>query len=98
MTSDRDALLAIAQRIAEAENRVGQLRERVERLKIEGSDASQAQETLQVVSRNLGNPTIGNATYRVGVAFYQGGIGSAKVEQSSARAAQLGIQHQCRLQ
>jgi hypothetical protein len=51
MTSDRDALLAIAQRIAEAENRVGQLRERVERLKIEGSDASQAQETLQVVSR-----------------------------------------------
>jgi hypothetical protein len=55
MTSDRDALLAIAQRIAEAENRVGQLRERVERLKIEGSDASQAQETLQVVSRNLGN-------------------------------------------
>ena len=55
MTSDRDALLAIAQRIAEAENRVGQLRERAERLKIEGSDASQAQETLQVVSRNLDN-------------------------------------------
>ena len=55
MTSDRDALLAIAQRIAEAENRVGQLRERVERLKIEGSDASQAQEMLQVLSRDLGN-------------------------------------------
>jgi hypothetical protein len=55
MTGDRDALIAIAQRIAEAENRVVHLRERVERLKEEGSDASQAQETLQVVSRNLGN-------------------------------------------
>jgi hypothetical protein len=55
MTSDRDALVAIAQRIAEAENRVSQLRRRVERLKIEGSDASQAQDTLQVISRNLAN-------------------------------------------
>lgn len=55
MTNDRTALLAIATRIAETENRVGQLRERVERLKTEGSDASQAQDTLQVVSRNLGN-------------------------------------------
>jgi hypothetical protein len=55
MTSDRDARVAIAERIAEGENRLGQLRERVERLKMEGSDASQAQETLQVVSRNLGN-------------------------------------------
>jgi hypothetical protein len=55
MISDRDALLAIAQRIAEAENRVSQLRGRVERLKTEGSDASQAQDTLQVVSRNLAN-------------------------------------------
>ena len=55
MTNDRDALVAIAQRIAEAENRVSHLRDRVERLKSEGSDASQAQETLQVVSRNLGN-------------------------------------------
>ena len=55
MTNDRTALLAIATRIAETENRVGQLRERVERLKTEGSDASQAQDTLQVISRNLGN-------------------------------------------
>ena len=55
MTNDRDALVAIAQRIAEAENRVSQLRERVERLKSEGSDFSQAQETLQVVLRNLSN-------------------------------------------
>jgi ribosomal protein L17 len=55
MTNDRTALLAIATRIAETENRVSQLREHVERLKTEGSDASQAQETLQIVSRNLGN-------------------------------------------
>ena len=55
MTNDRAALLATATRIAESENRVSQLRERVERLKTEGSDASQAQETLQVVSRNLAN-------------------------------------------
>lgn len=55
MTTDRDALIAIAERIAEAENRVNQLRGRVERLKDEGSDASQAQETLQIISRNLAN-------------------------------------------
>ena len=55
MTNDRTALLAIATGIAETENRVSQLRERIERLKGEGSDASQAQETLQVVSRNLAN-------------------------------------------
>ena len=55
MTSDRASLLAIAERIAEAENRVAQLRERVQRLKFEGSDASQSQDTLQVVSPDLGN-------------------------------------------
>jgi hypothetical protein len=55
MTNDRAALLAIATGIAETENRVSQLRERVERLKTEGSDASQARETLQIVSRNLAN-------------------------------------------
>jgi hypothetical protein len=55
MTTDREALIAVAERIAEAENRVSQLRERVTRLRDEGSDASQAQETLQVVSRNLSN-------------------------------------------
>jgi len=55
MISDRDALVAIAQRIAEAENRVGQLHDRVTRLKGEGSDTSQAQEALQKVSRDLGN-------------------------------------------
>ena len=55
MTKDRTALLAIAEGIAEAENRASQLRERVERLRNEGSDAAQAQEMLQVVSRNLAN-------------------------------------------
>jgi hypothetical protein len=55
MISDRDALVAIAQRIAEAENRVSQLHERVTRLNSEGSDTSQAQEALQRVSRDLGN-------------------------------------------
>jgi hypothetical protein len=55
MITDRGALVAIAERIAEAENRINQLRGRVERLKAEGSDASQAQETLQVISRNLAN-------------------------------------------
>jgi len=55
MTNDRDGRLAIAQRIAEAENRLSHLRERVERLQREGSDASQAVETLNTVSRHLGN-------------------------------------------
>ena len=50
MTTDREALIAVAERIAEAENRVGQLRERMTRLRDEGSDASQAREMLQVVS------------------------------------------------
>ena len=64
MTKDRTALLAIAERIAEAENCAGQLRERVERLRSEGSDASQPQETLQVVSRNLANLYVRQAVLR----------------------------------
>jgi hypothetical protein len=55
MITDRAALVALAERIAETENRVSQLRERVERLNSEGSDTSQAQEALLVVSRNLAN-------------------------------------------
>ena len=55
MTAHRASLLAIAGRIAEAENRVAQLRRHIERLRDEGSDASQATETLQIISRNLGN-------------------------------------------
>jgi hypothetical protein len=53
--TDRSARLAIAERIAGAENRVAQLRERVERLKAEGSDAWQASEALQLVSCELAN-------------------------------------------
>lgn len=55
MTGDHNARIAIAQAIAEAENRVSQLRDRVTRLTGEGSDASQAQETLRNVSCSLGN-------------------------------------------
>jgi hypothetical protein len=64
MIRDRDALVAIAQRIAEAENRVGQLNDRLTRLKCEGSDASQAQEALQIVSRNLSNLYIQQSALR----------------------------------
>ena len=64
MTKDRTALLAIAVRIAEAENRAGQLRERVERLRNQGSDPTQARETLQVVSRNLANLYVQQAVLR----------------------------------
>jgi len=55
MTNDRATLLAIAERIADAENRITQLRTRIERLESEGSDAAQAREMLEVLSRNLGN-------------------------------------------
>ena len=55
MICDRQALVAIAEQIAEGENRVLQLRWRVGRLQSEGSDASQAIETLQVISRDLSN-------------------------------------------
>ena len=55
MTTDRTTLLAIAERIADAENRIAQLRTRIERLENEGSDAAQAREMLEVLSRNLGN-------------------------------------------
>jgi len=64
MIRDRDALVAIAQRIAEAENRISQLNDRVTRLKSEGSDTSQAQEALQIVSRNLSNLYIQQSALR----------------------------------
>ena len=64
MTKDRIALLAIAEGIAEAENRASQLRERVERLRNAGSDAAQAQETLEVVSRDLANLYVRQAVLR----------------------------------
>jgi hypothetical protein len=61
---DRSARLAIAERIAEAENRVTQLRERVERLKAEGSDAWQASEALQLVSCELADLYLEQSTMR----------------------------------
>jgi hypothetical protein len=64
MTNDRGALLAIAERIADAENRITQLRARIERLNDEGSDASQSHETLQILSCNLGNLYIQQSVMR----------------------------------
>jgi hypothetical protein len=64
MTNDRGALLAVAERIADAENRITQLRTRIERLRDEGSDASQAQEMFQILSRNLGNLYIQQSVMR----------------------------------
>ena len=46
-------LLQVAERIAQAENRIGKLRLRVERLKDEGSDATQAEELLNIVAATL---------------------------------------------
>ena len=44
----------IAERVAVAENRVSKLRNRVERLTAEGSDATQARELLEVARSLLG--------------------------------------------
>ena len=46
-------LLQVAERIAQAENRIGKLRLRVERLKVEGSDATQAEELLNSIAATL---------------------------------------------
>ena len=46
-------LLPIAERIADAENRLEKLAARIERLKEEGSDATDAEETLTSVRATL---------------------------------------------
>jgi hypothetical protein len=46
-------LLPIAQRIADAENRLEKLATRIERLKEEGSDATDAEETLTSIRATL---------------------------------------------
>ena len=71
MIRDHSERLAVAERIAEAENRVVQLRERVKRLRTEGSDASQALETLQVVSRSLSNLYVRQSLMRRAVWAWQ---------------------------
>ena len=48
-------LLQVAERIAHTENRIGKLKLRVERLKNEGSDASQAEELLDSIAATLGH-------------------------------------------
>ena len=45
--------MQVAERIALAENRIGKLKLRVERLKHEGSDAAQAEELLYSVAATL---------------------------------------------
>ena len=47
--------MQVAERIALAENRIGKLKLRVERLKDEGSDAWQAEELLDSVAATLGH-------------------------------------------
>jgi hypothetical protein len=47
-------LLRIAERIADTENRIDKLRDRVDRLRAEGSDASQADDLLDVTRGMLG--------------------------------------------
>jgi len=46
-------LLQVAERIAQTENRIGKLRFRIDRLKEEGSDASQAEALLSSVAGTL---------------------------------------------
>jgi hypothetical protein len=54
MGRDPAYLMDVAERIAAIENRIARLRTRVDRLKQEGSDASQAQELLELMRGNLG--------------------------------------------
>ena len=53
MLYDRSLLGDVAERIAATENRQSKLRVRIERLKDEGSDASQEEEVLAVLADNL---------------------------------------------
>ena len=47
-------LLRIAERIADTENRINKLRDRADRLRAEGSDASQVDDLLDVTRGMLG--------------------------------------------
>ena len=53
MLYDRTCLVEVAERIASVENRQSKLRVRIKRLKDEGSDASQEEEVLNLLARNL---------------------------------------------
>jgi hypothetical protein len=54
MKHDHYALVDVAQSIAATENRLSQLRDRVQRLKDEGSDAAQAEDLARALSFKLG--------------------------------------------
>jgi hypothetical protein len=53
MMRDRTGLLELAERIASTEDRITKLRDRIERLQEEGSEAGQDQNTLTVLSGTL---------------------------------------------
>jgi hypothetical protein len=53
MLYDRISLTDVAERIASTEHRHSKLRVRIKRLKDEGSDASQEEEVLGLLSNNL---------------------------------------------
>ena len=53
MRYDRALLADVAERIASTENRYGKLQARIERLKHEGSDPRQDEETLLFVGNTL---------------------------------------------
>jgi len=53
MLYDRISLTDVAERIASTEHRHSKLRVRIQRLKEEGSDASQEQEVLNLLASNL---------------------------------------------
>jgi hypothetical protein len=64
MLLDRSSLADVAERIASTENRHSRLRIRIKRLKDEGSDASQEEEVLGLLAKNLAQLYRTQATMR----------------------------------
>lgn len=64
MLFDRTSLADVAERIAATENRQSKLRVRIKRLEDEGSDASQEQEVLGLLAKNLAHLYRTQATMR----------------------------------
>ena len=64
MLFDRTSLADVAERIAATENRQSKLRVRIKRLEDEGSDASQEEEVLGLLSHNLAQLYRTQATMR----------------------------------
>jgi hypothetical protein len=64
MLYDRISLTDVAERIASTEHRHSKLRVRIKRLKDEGSDASQEEEVLSLLSHNLAQLYVRQASLR----------------------------------